>query len=113
MPPPETYESEIGSQPAMCQVHTGAYVSLLAPEKENRLCRWPPRKDHHVYITRSTYHYATRAAIEGAPLFFLGSRIWGASTPLQLKTFFWGQIHLNLVSGGLLGSKGVKTAPKN
>ena len=29
MPPPETYESEIGSQPMMCQVHTGAYVSIL------------------------------------------------------------------------------------
>ena len=24
MPPPETYKSEIGSQYAMCQVHTGA-----------------------------------------------------------------------------------------
>ena len=33
MPPPETYKSEIGSQPTMYQVHTGAYVSLLAPEK--------------------------------------------------------------------------------
>jgi len=33
MPPPETYKSEIGSQYTMCQVHTGAYVSLLAPEK--------------------------------------------------------------------------------
>ena len=31
MPPPETYKSEIGSQSTMCQVHTGAYVSLLAP----------------------------------------------------------------------------------
>ena len=31
MPPTETYKSEIGSQPTMCQVHTGAYVSLLAP----------------------------------------------------------------------------------
>ena len=26
-------KSEIGSQPTMCQVHTGAYVSLLAPRK--------------------------------------------------------------------------------
>ena len=33
MPPPETYKSEIGGQPTMCQVHTGAYVSLLAPGK--------------------------------------------------------------------------------
>ena len=31
MPPPETYKSEIGSQSTMCQVHTGAYVSLLTP----------------------------------------------------------------------------------
>ena len=33
MPPPEKYQSEIGSQSTMCQVHTGAYVSLLAPGK--------------------------------------------------------------------------------
>ena len=33
MPPPETYKSEIGSLPTMCQVHAGAYVSLLAPGK--------------------------------------------------------------------------------
>ena len=32
MPPPETYnKNEIGRQPTMCQVHTGAYISLLAP----------------------------------------------------------------------------------
>ena len=29
MAPPKIYKSEIGSQPTMCQVHTGAYVSLL------------------------------------------------------------------------------------
>ena len=33
MPPTETYKSEIGSQPTMCQAHAGAYVSLLAPGK--------------------------------------------------------------------------------
>ena len=34
MPPPEKYKtSEIVSQSKMCQVHTGAYVSLLAPGK--------------------------------------------------------------------------------
>ena len=40
----------------MCQVHTDAYVSLLARGKTdyNRL---PPRKDYHVYITRGTYEY--------------------------------------------------------
>ena len=32
MPPPGTY-SGIGGQPTMYQVHTGAYVSLLAPGK--------------------------------------------------------------------------------
>ena len=31
MPPPETYKSKIGSQSTMCQVQTGAYVSLLTP----------------------------------------------------------------------------------
>ena len=35
----------------------GAYVSLLAPVK-NRLYRLPPKKDYHVYITRSIYRYA-------------------------------------------------------
>ena len=44
MPPPETYKSEIGSQPTMCQAHTGAYVSLLAPGKTD-LYRLPPKKD--------------------------------------------------------------------
>ena len=43
MPPPETCKSEIGSQSTMCQVHTGAYVSLLAPVKtEYTACH--PRK---------------------------------------------------------------------
>ena len=56
MPPPETYESEIGSQPTMCQVHAGAYVSLLAPGKTDyTACH--PRKTT-TYIARSTYHYA-------------------------------------------------------
>ena len=33
MPPSEKYKSEIGIQPTMCQVHTGAHVSILAPGK--------------------------------------------------------------------------------
>ena len=41
MPPSATYKSEIGSQSTMCQVHTGEYLSLLAP---NRLHRLPPKK---------------------------------------------------------------------
>ena len=57
MLPPKTYKSEIGSQPTMCQVHTGAYVSLLAPGKTNHY-RLPPEKDSHEYIARSAYHYA-------------------------------------------------------
>ena len=56
MPPPEAYKSEIGSLPTMCQVHNGAYVSLLAPEKADY--RLLPREDYHVYITRSTSHCA-------------------------------------------------------
>ena len=43
----------------MCQVHTGAYVSLLAPGKTDYTdCH--PRKTttYLVYITRSIYHYA-------------------------------------------------------
>ena len=49
MPPPENYKSEIGSQPASCQVHTGAYVSLHAPGKTDfTACH--PRKTS-TYIT--------------------------------------------------------------
>ena len=33
MPAPETYKSEIGGQSTMCQIHAGAYVSLLAHGK--------------------------------------------------------------------------------
>ena len=44
----------------MCQVHTGAYVSLLAPGKTNYVYKYrlPPKKDYHVHITCSTYDYA-------------------------------------------------------
>ena len=44
----------------MCQVHTGAYVSPLVPGKTDyfEIYRLPPKKDYHVYIARSTYHYA-------------------------------------------------------
>ena len=58
MPRPETYKSEIGSQPTMCQVYTSAYVSLLAPGKTD-YTDCPPRKTTtYIYIARSTYHYA-------------------------------------------------------
>ena len=43
----------------MCQAHTGAFVSLLTPgETDYQVYRLPPKKDYHVYIARSTYHYA-------------------------------------------------------
>ena len=46
----------------MCQVHTGAYFSRLAPEKpiKTPLATQDPGKTttYLVYITRSTYHYA-------------------------------------------------------
>ena len=43
MPSPETYKSEIRSQSTMCQVHAGAYVSLLTPG-ETKYSDCHPRK---------------------------------------------------------------------
>ena len=57
MPPPETCKSEIGSQSTMCQVYTWG-IRLINRAWKNLLYRLPPKKDHHVYITRSIYHYA-------------------------------------------------------
>ena len=37
MPPPETCKSEIGGQPTVGQVHTGAYVCLTSRAWKNRL----------------------------------------------------------------------------
>ena len=57
MPPPETYKSEIGSQSTICQVHTGAYVSLLAPGKtEYAACH--PRKTttYILHVVPTTTH---------------------------------------------------------
>ena len=42
----------------MCQVRTGAYVRPTTRAWKNRLYHLPPKKDFHVYIARSTYHYA-------------------------------------------------------
>ena len=43
----------------MCQVHTGAYVSLLALGKTDYTACHPRNTTrYHVYIARSTYHYA-------------------------------------------------------
>ncbi len=33
-------------------------IRLITRAWENRLYRLPPKKDYHVYIARSTYHYA-------------------------------------------------------
>ena len=40
----------------MCQVHTGVYISLLAPGKTDY------KKDDHVYITRSTLSLRIRTS---------------------------------------------------
>ena len=59
MSPPETYQSEIGSQATTCQVHTGAYVALLAPGKTDYTACHPRKTTtyilHVVSITRHTH----------------------------------------------------------
>ena len=59
MLPPEPYESEIGSQPTMCQVHTGAYVSLLAPGRTDYTACHPRKTTtyilHVIPITTHTH----------------------------------------------------------
>ena len=59
MPPPETYKSETGSQSTMRQVHTGAYVSLLAPGKTDYIACHPRKTTtyilHVVSITTHTH----------------------------------------------------------
>ena len=43
----------------MCQVHTGAYVSIFAPGKTDYIACHPRKTtSYHVYITRSIYRYA-------------------------------------------------------
>ena len=58
MPPPETYKSEIGSQPTMCQVHIGACISLLAPGKTDYTACHPRKTTTYILQVVSTYHYA-------------------------------------------------------
>ena len=59
MPPPETCKRKIKSQPTMCQVHTGAYVSLLAPGKTDYTACHPRKTTtyilHVVPITTHTH----------------------------------------------------------
>ena len=59
MPPPETYKNEFGSQSSMCQIHTGACVSLLAPGKTDYTACHPRKTTtyilHVVFITTHTH----------------------------------------------------------
>ena len=58
MPPPETYKSEIGSQSTMCQVHTGAYVSLLASVKTDyTACHLRKTTTYILHVLNSIYRY--------------------------------------------------------
>ena len=51
-------KNEFESQPTMCQVHTCAHVSILAPEKTDyTACHSEKTTTFQEYITRSTYHY--------------------------------------------------------
>ena len=58
MPPPETYKSEIGSQPTMCQVRTGVYVSLHSRLEKPTIPLATQERLPRIYCTYSTYHYA-------------------------------------------------------
>ena len=56
-PPPETYKSEIGSQSTMCHVHTGAYVSLLAPGKTDYTACHPRKTTTYIlHVAPITTH---------------------------------------------------------
>ena len=44
----EIYKSENGSQPTMCQVHIGAYVSLLAPGKTDYIACHPRKTTTYI-----------------------------------------------------------------
>ena len=54
MPPPEKYKSEIGSQPAMCQVHVLVHTSHYSRLEKPTIPLAP--QDYHVYIARSICH---------------------------------------------------------
>ena len=61
MPPPETYKRKIGSQSTMCQVYTGAYVSLLAPGKTNYTACHPRKTTTHIlHVVSITTHTHNR-----------------------------------------------------
>ena len=63
MPPPETYKSEIGSQSTMCQVHTGAYISLLTPGETNYSDCHPRKTTTYIlHVVSITTHTPTDAS---------------------------------------------------
>ena len=66
MPPPETYKSEIGSQPTMCLVHTGTYVALLATGKPDYIACHPENTTTHVlHVVPITTHTHNSSQLEG------------------------------------------------
>ena len=54
----ENLKSEIGSQPTMCQVHTVAFVALLAPEKNDCTACHQEKTTEYILHVVSRYHYA-------------------------------------------------------
>ena len=53
-------QSEIGSQPTMCQVHTGAHVSLLAPGKTDYTARHARTTTYILHVVPITTHMHDR-----------------------------------------------------
>ena len=56
MPPSETDKSETGSQLTMCQVYTGAYVSLLASGKSDYTVCHPRKTTYILHVVPITTH---------------------------------------------------------
>ena len=57
MPPPETYK-KVNRESAYDMPGPYWCIRLTTRAWKNRLYRLPPKEDYHVYIARSTYHYA-------------------------------------------------------
>ena len=63
-PPPEEYKKVKSGLSLRCARSKPKHTSHSNRAWKNRLHRLPPRKDYHVvYITRSTYHYASSSSI--------------------------------------------------
>ena len=64
MPPTETYKSEIGSQSTMCQVYTGAYVSLRARGKTDYTACHPRKTTTYIlHVVSMHYAYARQTQV--------------------------------------------------